>query len=137
VGGGRYDDLIEQLGGKPTPAVGFASGIERIILTLKGRKINPPGMLKPIAFIAYLGKEAKTEAAKLASQLRDAEIAVIIATGDKSLKSQLRQANSLGTNYTIIIGEREVKIHSVVLRDMITNKQETLSVTEIAKALER
>jgi len=137
VGGGRYDDLIEQLGGKPTPAVGFASGIERIILTLKGRKINPPAMLKPIAFIAYLGKEAKTEAAKLASQLRDAEIAVIIATGDKSLKSQLRQANSLGTNYTIIIGEREVKIHSVVLRDMITNKQETLSVTEIAKALER
>jgi len=137
VGGGRYDDLIEQLGGKPTPAVGFASGIERIILTLKGRKINPPAMLKPIAFIAYLGKEAKTEAAKLAWQLRDAEIAVIIATGDKSLKSQLRQANSLGTNYTIIIGEREVKIHSVVLRDMITNKQETLSVTEIAKALER
>lgn len=137
VGGGRYDDLIEQLGGKPTPAVGFASGIERIILTLKGRKINPPTILKPIAFIAYLGKEAKTEAAKLASQLRDAEIAVIIATGDKSLKSQLRQANSLGTNYTIIIGEREVKIHSVVLRDMITNKQETLSVTEIAKALER
>jgi len=137
VGGGRYDDLIEQLGGKPTPAVGFASGIERIILNLKEQKINPPGLLKPIAFIAYLGKEAKTEAAKLASQLRDAEIAVIIATGDKSLKSQLRQANSLGTNYTIIIGEREVKIHSVVLRDMITNKQETLSVTEIAKALER
>jgi len=137
VGGGRYDDLIEQLGGKPTPAVGFASGIERIILTLKGRKINPPAMLKPIAFIAYLGKEAKTEAAKLALQLRDAEIGVIIATGDKSLKSQLRQANSLGTNYTIIIGEREVKIHSVVLRDMITNKQETLSVTEIVKALER
>jgi len=137
VGGGRYDDLIEQLGGKPTPAVGFASGIERIILTLKGRKINPPGLLKPIAFIAYLGKEAKTEAAKLASQLRNAGIAVILATGDKSLKSQLRQANSLGTNYTIIIGEREVKIHSVVLRDMITNKQETLPVTEIAKALER
>lgn len=137
VGGGRYDDLIEQLGGKPTPAVGFASGIERIILTLKGRKIDPPGLLKPIAFIAYLGKEAKTEAIKLASQLRNAGIAVILATGDKSLKSQLRLANSLGTNYTIIIGEREVKIHSVVLRDMITNKQETLPVTEIAKALER
>ncbi|GAI28050.1 unnamed protein product, partial [marine sediment metagenome] len=75
VGGGRYDDLIEQLGGKPTPAVGFASGIERIIITLKGRKINPPGLLKPIAFIAYLGKEAKTEAIKLASQLRNAGIA--------------------------------------------------------------
>jgi len=137
VGGGRYDDLIEQLGGKPTPAVGFASGIERIILNLKEQKISPPGLLKPIAFIAYLGEEARSEAVKLASQLRDAELAVIIATGDKSLKSQLRQANSLGTTYTIIIGEREVKLHSVVLRDMITNKQETLPVTEIAKALER
>jgi histidyl-tRNA synthetase len=137
VGGGRYDDLIEQLGGKPTPAVGFASGIERIILNLKERKINPPGLLKPIAFIAYLGEEAKSEAVKLASQLRDAELAVIIATGDKSLKSQLRQANSLGTTYTIIIGEEEVKLHSVVLRDMITNKQETLPVTELAKTLER
>jgi histidyl-tRNA synthetase len=137
VGGGRYDDLIEQLGGKPTPAVGFASGIERSILTLKARKIKPPGVLKPVAFIAYLGKEAKTEAIKLASQLRNAQIAVILATGDKSLKSQLRQANSLGTNYAIIIGEQEVKTHSVVLRDMITNKQETLPVTELGKALER
>ncbi len=137
VGGGRYDDLIEQLGGKPTPAVGFASGIERIILILKEQKINPPAMLKPIAFIAHLGEEAKTEAVKLASQLRDAAIAVIIATGDKSLKSQLRQANSLGTNYAIIIGEREVKTQAVILRNMITNKQETFPVTEVAQALKR
>lgn len=137
VGGGRYDDLIEQLGGKPTPAVGFASGIERIILALKARKITPPGLLKPHAFIAYLGKEAKTEAIKLAAQLRNAQIAAILATGDKSLKSQLRQANSLGTDYAIIIGEREVSTHSVVLRDMLTNNQETLPVTELGKALEK
>jgi histidyl-tRNA synthetase len=137
VGGGRYDDLIEQLGGKATPAVGFASGIERIILTLKGRKINPPGLLKPVAFIAYLGEEAKTAAIKLAAQLRNAQIAAILATGDKSLKSQLRQANSLGTNYAIIIGEQEVSTHSAVLRDMLTNNQETLPLARIATALEQ
>ena len=137
VGGGRYDDLIEQLGGRPTPAVGFASGLERIISTLKGWKIEPPGALKPVAFIAYLGKEAKTESMKLATQLRNAQIAAILATGDKSLKGQLRQANSLGTNYAVIIGEREVKTHSVILRDMLTNNQETLPVTELGKALEK
>jgi len=135
VGGGRYDGLIEQLGGKPTPAVGFASGIERIILNLKEGKISPPGLVKPIAFIAYLGQEAKTQAVKLASQLRSAQLPVTLATGDRSLKSQLRQANSLGSNYTIIIGEREVKTQAVILRNMITNKQETFPVTEVAGAL--
>ncbi|HUS04245.1 MAG TPA: histidine--tRNA ligase [Dehalococcoidia bacterium] len=136
-GGGRYDNLIERLGGKPTPAVGFATGIERLILNLKREKINVPSLPKPVAFIAYLGDEAKIEAVRLASKLRQAGIAIIKATDDKSLKGQMRQANSLGVNYAIIIGEREVKTQSVVLRDMISNAQKTVPLTEIVGVLKQ
>lgn len=123
------------MGGKPTPAVGFASGIERLILNLKREKTNTPPLPKPVACIAYLGEEAKNEAIKLASELRQAGIAVIKTTGDKSLKGQLRQANSLGTNYAIIIGEREVRTQSAVLRDMMNNEQKIVPLSEIAAAL--
>ncbi len=137
VGGGRYDNLIEQLGGKATPAVGFAAGIERFILNLKRAKIYVPLPPKPAAFIAYLGEEAKIEAIKLAAELRQVGLAVVKAIDDKSLKGQLRQANSLEASHVIIIGEREVKTQSVVLRDMIENKQKIVPVTEIARVLNR
>lgn len=136
-GGGRYDNLIEQLGGKHTPAVGFAAGIERLILNLKKQKIKVSVLPKPIAFIAYLGEEAKIEAIKLAFELHQAGIAVIKATGDKSLKGQLRQANSLCTNYAIIIGEKEVKNHTAVLRDMITKEQKTIPLAEVISSLKQ
>lgn len=135
VGGGRYDDLIEEIGGKPTPAVGFATGIERIILNLVRQEAAVPPASRPAAFIAFMGGEAKTEAVKLASELRSAGIGIIAAAGDRSLKSQLRQANSVGAAYAIIIGEEEVKARSVVLRDMAANTQETLSLGEVAPAL--
>jgi len=136
-GGGRYDDLIAQLGGKHTPAVGFATGIERLILNLKRQKTKIPALPKPIVFIAYLGEEAKIEAMKLAFRLRQAGIAVIKATGDKSLKGQLRQANSLSTNYAIIIGEEEVRNQTAVLRDMINNKQRAIPLAKIAPSLKQ
>ena len=135
-GGGRYDNLIEQLGGKPTPAVGFAAGIERLILNLKRQKITVPSLPTPAAFIACLGEKAKVEAIKLASELRKTGIAVIEATGDKSLKAQLRQANALGATYTIIIGKQEVEKRNVILRDMRSGEQKGVPLAEIAKALE-
>jgi len=125
-GGGRYDDLIEELGGKPTPAIGFASGMERVVLNLKKLEITVPEQSTPPVFIAYLGDEAKLEAAKLASVLRKDGTATMMATGDRSLKGQLRQANNLGSNYVAIIGEDEVKEGKVTLRNMVTGEQETL-----------
>ena len=130
-GGGRYDNLIEELGGKPTPAVGFATGIERIIINLKRQKIGVPPQPTPVAFISYLGEEAKIEALKLASKLRMAGIATIVATGDKSLKGQMRQANSSGSNYAIIIGEGEVKQQNATLRDMRNGEQKIIPLAEI------
>jgi len=130
-GGGRYDDLIEELGGKPTPAIGFATGIERIILNLKRQDIPIPLLPHPQVFIAYVGGAAKNEAIKLASTLRRAGIGVIEAIGSKSLKAQLRQANTLGARHTVIIGDQEVKSGTVILRDMTTAQQKTVPLNHL------
>jgi histidyl-tRNA synthetase len=136
-GGGRYDNLIEELGGKPTPAVGFAAGLERIILNLRKQKLDIPALPKLDAFIAYLEEEAKIEAMKIASELRKAGIAVIMATGDKSLRGQMRQANSLGIAYALILGEQEISQRNVMLRDMRSGEQKTIPLSEIARILKQ
>jgi histidyl-tRNA synthetase len=136
-GGGRYDNLIEELGGKPTPAVGFAAGLERIILNLKKQKLEIPALPRPDVFIAYLEGEARTEAMKLASELRKAGIAVIMATGDKSLRGQMRQADSLDIAYALILGEQEVSKRNVMLRDMRSGEQMTIPSAEIARFLKQ
>ena len=130
-GGGRYDDLIEELGGKPTPAIGFAMGIERIILNLKKQAMPIPPLSRPEVFIAHMGDEAKDEAIKLASRLRQAGTGVIMATGNKSLKAQLRQANNLGVRYAVIIGEEEVRSGTVTLRDMSSAEQKNIPAREL------
>jgi histidyl-tRNA synthetase len=136
-GGGRYDNLIEELGGKPTPAVGFAAGLERIILNLKKQKLDIPALPKPDAFIAYLEEAAKIEAMKIASELRKAGIAVILATGDKSLRGQMRQANSLGIAYALILGEQEISKRNVMLRDMRSGEQKIIPLAEISRMLKQ
>jgi len=135
AGGGRYDDLIEELGGKPTPAIGFAAGMERLILNLKEQKVSIPPLPKPNVFIASLGDEAKDTATKLAANLRGVGVGVILAMGEKSLKAQLRQANSLGTRYAVIIGEEEVKAGTVILRDMASAEQKSVEIKELPKLL--
>jgi histidyl-tRNA synthetase len=134
-GGGRFDGLIEELGGKPTPAAGFAAGIERIILNLKkqGVKVPEPPALQ--VFVACMGEKATEEAIKLAAALHQAGISAVTATGSKSLKAQLRQANTLGARYATIIGEEEVKAGTVMLRDMQDARQETVALNELAGRL--
>lgn len=134
-GGGRYDNLIEQLGGNPTPAVGFATGMERIIANLQKQGVSIASYTAPVAFIAHMGKEAKLAAIELGARLRASGISVVIATGSKSLKSQLRQANSLSSSYAIIIGEQELSSATVVLRDMKAKGQTTIPLANIEKAL--
>jgi len=136
-GGGRYDDLIETLGGVATPALGYATGLERIILNLKEGRIVPPPLPGPAIFIAGLGVEATEEALLLAVLLRNSGIGVFQASADRSLKSQLRQANGLGARFVIIIGEEELLNKQVILRDMTTGKQDDLPVEEIVKELKK
>jgi len=134
-GGGRYDNLIEEIGGKPTPAVGFASGMERIVLNLKRQQVDVPEISAPFVFIAYMGEEAGQKAVQLAANLRRSNVPVLIAHSDRSLKAQLRQANNLSVRYTAIIGEDEVKNSTVTLRDMSTSNQQTLSMNELTNLL--
>ena len=130
-GGGRYDDLIEELGGRPTPAIGFAIGIERIILNLKAQAVPIPSLPGPRVFIAYQGSAARNETARLAAYLRQKGIGVIMATGDRSLKAQLRQANNLGLPYAVIIGEEELRTGTASLRDMATAEQKMVKTSEL------
>jgi len=135
VGGGRYDDLIEELGGKPTPAIGFATGIERIIINLTKQKVEIPPLTEPMVFIAHLGYDAKKEATRLSASLKKENIGVIQSSGSKSLKAQLKQADKLDVKYTVIIGEEEVKNNSVILKDMKTSEQETASLADLPQML--
>jgi histidyl-tRNA synthetase len=134
-GGGRYDDLIEELGGRPTPAIGFATGIERIILNLKQQNIPVPPLPRPQVFIAFVGDEARDRATKLAATLRQAGIGVIETMGNKSLKAQLRQANTIGTRHAIIIGDEEVRTGMVIVRDMTTAQQKTVALDQLVPLL--
>jgi len=136
-GGGRYDDLIEELGGKPTPAIGFAAGMERIIANLKKQDIPIPTLPPPPVFIAQAGDEARDAVIELAARLRKAGIGSLVAMGGKSLKAQLRQANSLGVRYTVIIGEEELKTGTVTLRDMTTARQESVTLNDLPAVLQQ
>ncbi len=137
VGGGRYDGLIEQIGGKPTPAVGFAMGLERVILNIKEQGLDVPVPPGPRVYIAHVGTPARQTAVSLARRLRGAGIGVLASTGTKSFKAQLRQANSLGVTYTIILGDNEVEARTAVVRDMARNEQSTLPQDELVEHLGR
>jgi histidyl-tRNA synthetase len=122
-GGGRYDGLMEQLGGKPTPGIGFAAGIERIILNLKEQGIPVPEVGKPLLYVAYLGDEARLPAFILADEARRLGIATVVTLGARSLKAQMKQANNLGARFAFILGEQEVRGGTVTVRDMVESRQ--------------
>ncbi len=132
AGGGRYDGLMETLGGKPTPAVGFAAGLERIVLNLKRAGIAVPTPEAPRVFLAHLGPAAKELAVVLGNQLRRQGVKVVAAWSDRSLRAQLRQANALGARYALILGDTEVAAGTVVVRDMSTGEQQTVPRDQVA-----
>lgn len=134
-GGGRYDNLLAELGGKPAPAIGFATGIERIILNLKRQGIPVPPVSHPEIFVANIGAGTKDEAVKLAAALRKNNIGALAATEERSLRAQLRRANSLRVRFALIIGEDELKNGTVVLRDMASAGQESVPLKGIEGVL--
>ena len=120
VGGGRYDGLAEILGGAHTPGIGFGAGIERVIQEMKRQKITPPEEEQPIAFVVYFGKtpEYKEAAVRTAAELRHAGIRAEMAYGDRSAKSQMKQANNSGASYAVLIGEKEVEGGFVTVKNL-------------------
>ncbi|TSC90868.1 MAG: histidyl-tRNA synthetase [Parcubacteria group bacterium Licking1014_17] len=132
--GGRYDKLVELLGGPKTPAVGWALGMERVILLLKKRGIKVPEIgPMPKVFIVQLGDMAKRKSLVLFEELRKAGITAKISLGRDSIKSQLRIANRFGINYAIIIGQKEALENSVILREMDSGVQENIPREKIVE----
>jgi len=130
-GGGRYDGLAEAIGGPPIPGVGFASGIERIVLTLKNQGETIPDLTKPTVFFAYQGETGKNLSVKLLSQLRDHGLQSIMAFGSRSLKAQLREANRKEAAFTIIIGDSEIEKGEVQIKSMKDSTQEMIPRDQI------
>ncbi len=130
--GGRYDDLIEQLGGPPTPAFGFAVGMERLLLVLN-KKVPPE---KPKVFLAHMGDEARDEGLLLLRELRKKGIsAEMVHDSTKSIKSQMKLANKSGAKFALILGEDERKANKITLKNMSDSSQETVSQQEIIALL--
>ena len=140
-GGGRYDNLVEQLGGRPTPAAGFAVGIERTVLRLKEQQIQPPPPERPIIYLAQLGEPARKKILKLFEALRAAGIPIAENLTKDGLKQQLEMANKIGAHYTLIIGQKEIMDDTVLMRDMENGIQEIIdykkAVSEVSKRLEK
>lgn len=134
-GGGRYDGLIQEIGGKPTPGVGFAMGIERIILNLERQSIQAPSSPTPNVFVAYVGQKARERAVVLSAELVRSGVTNVLGPASKSLKAQLRQAGSMGVPYTAIIGEREAESGIVTLRNMSEATQEEVEIGELVNRL--
>jgi len=123
-GGGRYDPLIELLGGKPTPGMGFAGGIERIIWHMKEAGVQAPHKDQVDIFVAQLGPEAKKTCLKLISDLREKGVHTVGALGEASLKSQMRLADKFEARFALLLGKMEVKRQTIILRDMKAGKQQ-------------
>jgi len=135
-GGGRYDGLIEELGGPATPALGFATGIERIILELQRQHLLHGPEPQAEAYVAWVGEGPRRAAQQLASRLRHAGHATLLGYGGRSLKSQLRQAGALGVRHALILGEEELAAASVTLRDLTRGEQRLVTLDGALDALD-
>ena len=138
-GGGRYDGLIELLGGQPTPGVGVAMGVERMIWHMKQAGVTVPNKDHVDVFVAQLGPDAKKMCLTLIAKLREKGVHTIGALGEASLKSQMRLADKFGAKFTLLLGQMEVKEGKIILRDMAAGKQRSITfenaVEEVLKLL--
>jgi len=134
-GGGRYDGLVELMGGQPTPAVGYAAGIERIIANMKREKIRVPSKDELHVFVAQLGNEAKKKCLNLIDDMREAGIKTMGALGKGSINIQLRIADKFKVPYSVIIGITEVREGVAIIRDMKKGVQETVKMENVVPKL--
>lgn len=134
-GGGRYDGLVELCGGKPTPGIGFALGIERLLMEMESQGINIPEPEGVDIYVASLGEKATAFASKLVFQLRSEGIN---AEGDligRSLKAQMKYADKINATYVVVIGDNEIETNKAVLKNMKTGEQKDVSLDSILTRL--
>lgn len=136
-GGGRYDGLVEYMGGRPTAACGFGIGLERVILKIKEKNIPLKDEEKGDIFLAQLGDQARRKIMKLFEVLRKAGFNVRQAFTKDSLKGQLEAADKMGVKYTLILGQKEVMDGTILIRDMESGIQEIVDYKKIIEEIEK
>jgi len=134
-GGGRYDNLIEDLGGSPTPAVGFAAGIERILLVLEKGKSSLSDASSGV-YVVAASENARSTVAKLVYNLRETGISANFDTLRRSLKSQMREANRLNSTFAVILGEDELEKERAQVKNLFTGEQVDIKNTDLIKYLD-
>jgi histidyl-tRNA synthetase len=134
--GGRYDGLVEQLGGRPTPAAGFAIGMERLaeLLALRG---NQPQPVRPHAYLILLGDAAEQQGLLLAERLRNAGLRIECNCGGGGLKAQLKRADRSGARHALLLGEDEIRNQTVTIKDLRDGAQRTLARNELIDSLQK
>lgn len=135
--GGRYDDLIQMLGGRSTPGIGFALSVERIVAYLKEKEIKVPMRSVPDVFVVQLGDLAKKKSLKIIEALQEEEFKVVSALGKESIKSQLKLADKLKAPLAIILGHKEVLDGTVIIRDMSGGMQEVASIDSVVDEVKK
>ncbi len=135
AGGGRYDGLIEEMGGNPTPAVGFATGLERLLLALESQNLLPEKNRSVDAYVVALGETAQAEGFKLLNSLRQQGLSAAMDFAGRSMKAQMKQANKLGAKYSVILGEDEIAEGVVMLRSMEDSSQAKVPMNQVAEKI--
>lgn len=128
-GGGRYDGLIEELGGQKTPSLGFGMGLERLMLLMEAQKCEFPESSRPDLFIVALGEKATLKAVEIAKDMRDEGFSCLYDLNKRSLRAQMKYADKLNAKFNIVLGDNEVEEGIAKLKNMDTGEE-----TEIALA---
>lgn len=136
-GGGRYDGLVEACGGPSTPAIGFALGVERLLMEMESQKVQIPHHKGLEIFVAAIGEKADLFAQKLIYQLRQAGISAEKDLMSRSLKSQMKYSDKIDASYSVVIGENEIESNKAVLRNMKTGEEKDVSLDTILERLKK
>jgi histidyl-tRNA synthetase len=134
-GGGRYDNLVESLGGRPTPGVGFGIGLERLLLALEAQKVAIPDPRQGLVWIVALGPAAKTSAWNLLAELRAAGIAADMDLANRSPKAQFKIADREAAKFCLVLGDDELARNEVKLKDYSTGQEQSVPRSEIISRL--
>jgi len=131
-GGGRYDNLVEEIGGAPTPGIGFGLGLERLMLTLESLGVELPVRDGIDAYFAVMGDAAREAAVSLAREARSQGIACEVDFTGRGLKAQMKTANKLAARFAVILGDDEVNSRTATLRDMRSSEQRSMGFADLA-----
>ena len=131
-GGGRYDGLVEEIGGPSTPGIGFAIGLERLLLALEMQNLIPAPKAQKRVYIAALGEDAVAEGFKIQEELRGLGVVTDMDLQGRSLKGQMKQAGKLSSQFTVIIGSNELEKGAAAVKNMDTGTQQDIPFADIA-----